>query len=189
MKKVATKSLVFFGYFLGVFFLRKTTHFSLSWLFLRLSLEDLIFWLGGVVAGAHFLKFDQLFYIYFTRPEEVLSLEAKVLVNQKKLAELWDLLTERSGEQRLVLQSFLFQAICWPVLALFVLTSTAGLFGKGLVMAIGLHLLLEEWEDILAGRSLNWVFWQVKREVSFREQKRYLWLMTGLFGLLSLFLV
>ena len=62
-------------------------------------------------------------------------------------------------------------------------------FGKTMVMAVGLHLLLDEWEAVLSGRDIDWIFWQIKREVTLREQKAFIWVMTGIFGMLSLLLI
>lgn len=188
MKRVATKTLIFLSYFLGTFILRKIDSFAISLSFLKSSMWELTFWLMGVILGAHFLKLDQLFYVYFTKPEDQLSLEVKELIGQKRMTEVWDLLDTRVEEQRLVSRSVLFQ-IGWVVLAFFTLTSTAGLFGKVLVMAIGLHLLLEEWEDVLTSRGISWLFWPIKREVSLREQKWFLWGMTGVFVILTFLLL
>lgn len=188
MKKAATKTLVFLAYFLVTFVLNKIDSFSLSFSFLTSSIWELTLWLAGAVLGAHFLKIDQLIYVYFTQPETQLSLQVKALFQQRRIADAWDLLDHRVEEQKLVLRSALFQA-GWVVLAFFTLTSTATFFGKALVMAIGLHLLLEEWENVIKGKDIGWLFWQIKRQISRKEQKWFLWSMTGVFSLLSLLLI
>lgn len=189
MKKSKAKTLIFLGYFLGTFFLKKWTGFSFSFFFLKLSAWELILWLGGAVLGAHLLKIDQLFYVYFVEPQEPLSFQLRQLLRQRKISQTWDLLEQKLAEQtKLATRSFLFQA-AWPILALFTLTSTASWFGKALVMGIGLKLLIEEWENILAGQNISWLFWQIKREIPLKEQKVFLYIMTGIFGILSLLLI
>lgn len=189
MKKVITKTLIFVGYFIITFFLNKAGTFKLQSAYLTTSGIDLVLWLLGAVLGSHFLKIDQLIYVYFTRPELPLSLDVRGLISQKKIGEAWDLLDERSLEQKqLAFRSFLFQ-ISWVVLVLFTLTSTASYFGKALVMGIGLKLLLEEWDDFLHQGNIAWVFWQVKREVGLKEQRVYLWIMTGIFTILTFFVI
>lgn len=189
MPRFQTKTLIFWGYFAAVFLVGRINSFQLAWSFWQTSFLTLILLLLAAFLGANFLKIDQLIYVYFTRPELPLSLEVKQLIKQRNFKGAWQLLTARGIEQReLALKSVLFQVV-WVGLALFTLTSTAGVFGKTLVMAIGLSLLVQEWEDILAKRGFSWLFWQIKRQVGLREQKYYLYLMTGLFVILTLLLI
>lgn len=188
MMRITTKRLIFLGYFIGVFLLKRLGGFSFSWVFLKSSIGELVLWFSGAAAGAYLIKIEQLVYVYFVHPNEVLSLDIKELLKQKNKKEVWRLLRERVGEQRLAFRSALFQVV-WVVLAFFTFTSTASILGKALVMAVGLHLLLDEWEDVLGKKGLFWLFWQIKREISLREQKYFLWLMTGVFGILSLLLI
>lgn len=189
MKKILTKTLIFISYFFITFFFRKIDHFSSNLDFLTPFLRDLIFWFLGALVGSHFLKLDQLFYVFFIQPDLPLSLEVKQLVKQRKIGLAWDLLEQRGQEQtKPALQSIMFQA-SWVILAFFALTSTTTFFGQALVMAIGLKLLLEQWQEILMGKDITTFFWQIKRPVSLTEQKGYLYLMTLLFGILTLLLI
>ena len=162
--------------------------FTFGWLGSRFSFIDLILWFGGVILGGYFIKLEQLVYVFYIHPKEPLSLEIKGLLGERKIKEAWKLLKERVGEQKLAFRSAVFQVV-WLGLALFTLTSTSSIFGKALVMAIGLHLLLDEWEGFLGEKSLSWLFWQIKRVVLFKEQKYFLLVMTGLFCVLSLLLI
>ncbi len=195
--RLTTKRLIFLAYFLVIFILYQLSSFfpgpefwtkALSFNFLRYSFRELILWFAGAFLGAYFIKLEQIFYVYFTHPEEALSVEVKNLINQKRKKEVWQLLRQRVGEQKLAFRSALFQVI-WVVLAFFVLTSTSSVFGKTLVMAIGLYLLLKEWEAMLDKKEINWLFWQVKRVIAPKEQKIFLWGMTGIFAVLSLLLI
>jgi len=189
MKKLMVKTLVFLGYFLAIFLLKEIKLVNWTFTFLTSFFFRGLQWFFGALIGAHFLKLDQLVYVYLTAPNEQLSLAVKQLIKQKKIAAAWDLLEERINDQpRLATRSFLFQS-AWVVLALFALTSTASFFGRALVMAVGLKLLIEEWENYLLKGNINFVFWQIKREVTLKEQKWFLWLITGLFGVLSLLLI
>ena len=183
MKRLTTKKLIFLGYFFGIFILNRLSKGVLVSLF-----WELILWFSGAILGGYFIKLDQLFYVYFTQPEAPLSLEIKSLLKQKRNKEAWNLFRQRVGEQRLAFRSALFQVV-WVVLAFFTLTSTNIIFGKTVVMAVGLHLLLDEWEAVLSGRDISWIFWQIKREITSKEQKGFLWIMTGAFSLLTLLLI
>ncbi|OGD53338.1 hypothetical protein A3J78_00615 [Candidatus Beckwithbacteria bacterium RBG_13_35_6] len=189
MKKVLTKTIIFLGYFAGLFLLSRISSLSLSLSFFSSFAIDLTLWFVGAMVGVHFIKLDQLFYVYITRPTESFSLEVKRLVAEKKLSKVWNLLDEKVLEQpELASRSFLFQ-IGWFVLAVFTVTSYAGLFGQALVLGIGLKLLLEEWESYLSINNFSWAFWQIKREVGVPEQKTYLYIMTGLFLILTLLII
>lgn len=186
--KLKLKQLIFLAYFLGIFIFSRLSVFSFSWVFLGNSLKELIPWFLGAFLGAYIIKLEQLVYVYYMAPQEPLSLEVKSLIGQKQRQQAWLILKQKVREQRLAFRSLVFQAI-WVVLAFFTLTSTSVVLGKTLVIAIGLHLLLDEWEAILKKENISWVFWQVKREVSLKEQKIFLWIMTGVFSLLSLLLI
>jgi hypothetical protein len=88
---------------------------------------------------------------------------------------------------RLIFHSALFQVI-FLIFTLYIFTSSGSLFGSGLVAGINLHLLKDEWQDYSENPAhLNdWLFWRIKRKVSFGEQKIFLILMLlGFLGLNS----
>jgi len=61
-----------------------------------------------------------------------------------------------------------------------------------LVMAMALHLLKDELEPLLLGREeylRKWLFWQIKTEVSFYNQKLFVVLMLIVFLGLNLLLI
>ena len=186
--KLKLRQLIFLGYFLGIFILSRLSDFSFSWGFLSHSLRELIPWFLGAFLGAYIIKLEQLVYVYYVAPQQPLSLQVKDLINQNQPQQAWILLKQKVTEQKLAFRSLVFQAI-WVVLAFFTLTSTSVLLGKTLVMAIGLHFLLDEWEAVLRGENISWVFWQVKREVGVGEQRKFIYIMTGIFGILSLLLI
>lgn len=186
--KLTTKRLIFLGYFGAVFLLQRLNRFSFSSVFLVNLLKDSAAWFLGAGIGAYFIKIEQLIYVYYFYPDEFLSIEVRKLLKEKNKKSAFLMLKNQVYQQRLAFRSALFQAV-WLVLAFFTLTSTAGFFGKALVMAVGLHLLLDEWVDFLGKKNISWLFWQIKRQVSLKEQKWFLWIMTGVFGILSLLLI
>lgn len=183
--KLSNKTLIFWGFFLGIFLLRRLGVFSWSLIFLKNSLGGLISWLLGAYLGAQFIKVDQLLFSYLTYPNLPQALSIKAFIQQRKYGELWRLLNGEVDKQKSVFYSAIFQAV-WVLVAFFALTSTTGYFGQAFVLAIGLLLLIEEWETVLTGKDLGWLFWQIKKTVSFKEQKAFLWIMTGIFVVLSL---
>jgi len=152
---------------------------------------DLIGWLIGGFVGWGLVVADRLVWVYWTRPQTQLSVQIRYLINNRKFKETWQTLMARKKEQtELTFRSALFQVV-WVPLAFFAITSTANLFGKALVMGLGLHLLYDEWKDFRQSPELlrSWLFWQIKRSISLEEQKSFLLIMTGAFLLLSWLLI
>lgn len=188
MGRFSSKTFVFLGFFIVTFILRELAVFSFSLIFLKNSLGDLLAWFLGAFLGSQFLKIDHLIYSYLTYPTSPLAINVKTVIQQRKISEFWLLLNKEVDKHKSVFYSAIFQG-AWVAVALFALTSTSGVFGKAFVMAIGLNLLIEEWLDLSQGRDIDWLFWQIKRPVAFQEQKLFVWVMTGAFGILTLFLI
>lgn len=162
------KSLVFWaGYFGLLMGLRLLVRGFESFL----SLDWVLFLIGGWV-GMFVWLVDKLVYVYYTRPEDGYSVRVKGLISGKQWKEALRVLWQESdGEMRLAMNNVLFMGV-WCGLGLFLMTSSASMFARGLVLGIGLELvvgLYHDWEDqeALMGR----LFWPVMRRVSRRELK------------------
>jgi hypothetical protein len=188
--KTSNKKLIFFSYFIAVFLVRviRGFHFSFTFLFFKSFFFKLIAWLLGAALGGYFIKIEQLFYAYIIKPNDPSSLKIKELAKQRQQQELWKTLRISVNQQQLAFRSALFQTV-WVVLAFFAISSTAGYFGKALVMGIGLHLLIDEWECIKENKSLSWLFWQIKRPILLKEQKLFLYIISTIFVFLTLLLI
>ncbi|OGY20723.1 MAG: hypothetical protein A2900_00070 [Candidatus Chisholmbacteria bacterium RIFCSPLOWO2_01_FULL_50_28] len=147
-------------------------------------------WVGGAI-GMALLGLDRVIHVYATRPHEQLSQQVSSLVGQRKLREALQTLLLRRGEQyHLAFRNGVFALVFIPVL-FFAITSTSGLFGKGIALGLMVHLVYDIWRDQLTRpQHLNsWLFWMVSREVSPEEQRTFVWILTGGFGLLNLLLL
>jgi hypothetical protein len=145
-------------------------------------------WLLGGFIGYWLLILDQVLDIYYAHPETQLAQYVRYYLNKGHYRWIVKVLKGRRHDQpRLTFRSAVFQVL-WLGLAIFALTSTSSLLGKAVVMGLGLHLLLNEWEDYLANPETlrSWLFWQVKREVSFKEQRYFLIAMTVFFLLFTI---
>ncbi len=151
----------------------------------------ILLWLGGLV-GTFLLDIDHLLYTLWIYPQELTSIRARNLIEQRRFKDALILLADTHEERtRLVFHSVLFQLVLF-VFCFWVLTSTGSLFGTGLVMAMALHLLKDEFELLLLGREeylRKWLFWQIKTEVSFYHQKLFVVLMLIVFLGLNLLLI
>lgn len=152
--------------------------------------EPVVSWLIGGFIGYWLLSLDRLVDVYLTHPETQLAHYVRYYIQKGNYRWAWMTLGKRQAEQtRLTFHSALFQVI-WVMLAVFAFTSTSGFLGKGVVIGLGLHLLLNEWRDYIGSpeRLRRWLFWQVQREVTAKETKFFLWGMTGVVAILTLFL-
>jgi len=171
-----------------------TSHYlvTLVWLIIisllrwRWNLELVWLWIGGLM-GTMILDLDQVFCALVIYPEE----EAGKLWRQRKIKTLLEYLVETYSQRiKLTFHNAFFQ-IGLLVFGFWVLTSTGGLFGKGLVMAANLHLLKDEFHLLLRGREeelRRWLFWPMRQEVSFEGQKIFVVIMGLVFLGLNLLL-
>lgn len=148
-------------------------------------------WLGGAV-GTFLLDIDHLIYVFWLHPEEATSQEINNLFKQKNYRAVLVKTNETHlGRFHLTFHNALFQ-VGFLVMVFWVLSSSNSLFGKGLVMAMLLHLLKDElWSLLKKGDEFTrrWLFWPIKREISFQEQKIFIVLMILCFLGLNLLLL
>lgn len=138
----------------------------------------------GVIIGWLIPWLDKVAYIYILHPEVQAAQYVKYQISQKQFKAAWQSLNARAKEfDKLTTRSLLFQ-LAWVVLAFFAVTSSAGWFGKTLVLTIGGRLLFEQWQDWVKDRAglKQKLFWQVKREWRDGEVKIYLIAMTAVFA-------
>jgi hypothetical protein len=111
-------------------------------------------WLGGVI-GILLPCIDHLLYIYLFRPYELTSQRAKSLLAQKRLKDavllLYDTGDERFGP---IFHSAFFQ-IVFLFLTFLILTSSTNIIGKGVVLGVSLHLLVDQLEELLEKGNLD----------------------------------
>lgn len=141
------------------------------------------FWLGGIV-GNFLPDFDHFIYIYFLRPHELTSQRVNHMLGKGEVLRTFNLLAgTRSERKHLIFHSGLFQLI-FLVLTFLVVTSSGSLFGRGIVLAFFLHLLVDQTVDLVELGSLsNWTR-GISVEISQKQAKSY-WLFM-LFALLLL---
>lgn len=179
-KKIRSHLLVTFVWLVVITLLRWHWHWNL-----------ILLWLGGLV-GTFLLDIDHLLYTLVIYPQEVTSMRVKSLVQQRRYKDTLILLADTENERvKLSFHNAIFQLVLY-ILCFFVLTSTGSLFGAGLVMAMALHLLMHELTLLLRGGEEHlrrMLFWQVKRNISLRQQKFFIILMIFIFLGLNLLLI
>lgn len=142
------------------------------------------FWVGGLI-GTLLPDLDHAIYALYLRPQELSSQRVNYMLKKKEIWETIKFLGETRGERtRLIFHSAVFQ-IVFLVLTFWVITSSGGTFGRGIVLAFFLHLLIDQAVDITeTGGLANWFktfpFWTP-------EEKKQAWVWWGI-GLILLLL-
>ena len=122
-----------------------------------LNLSYWPFWLGGVV-GTLLPDLDHFVYIFFLRPQELTSQRATAMLKKRDIIATLRLLSETRYERtKIISHTATFQAI-FVVLAFLVISSSGNVFGRGLVLAFLLHLIIDQLVDLReVGNLNNWI--------------------------------
>lgn len=108
------------------------------------SLYSFKYWplyVGGLV-GLFMSNLDHLLYIFVLKPQELTSLRVSTLIKNKQFKEALVLLYDTRGERTdLMFHTVMYQLI-FAVLTFWVVSSSGNLFGRGLVLAYYLSLVL-----------------------------------------------
>jgi hypothetical protein len=174
--------LVYFGVILALRLLSNGVGALINW-------SSVFLLLGGVV-GLMIELVDRWVYVYFSHPEEPLSVQLKGLVKENRYADaMTNLMANFAWQQRLSMNNVLFLG-GWVVLAIFLMTSSVSAFAHGLVLGIGLSLLGGIWRDWKNPEVLKTrLFWPIKRKVAGDEMKAVVGVFVGAFLLVSLMAV
>jgi hypothetical protein len=120
-----------------------------------LSISYWSLWLGGII-GTILPDLDHFLYVYFLRPQELTSQRVGLMMGKRDIWGSLEMLAEtRSERTKLIFHTATFQII-FLILTFFVLSSSGSIFGRGLVLAFSLHLLVDQAVDITSGGTGNW---------------------------------
>src|SRR3989344_5260220 len=129
--------------------------FALITLFRQLlDLSYLSFWIGGLV-GAVLPDIDHLIYVYFLKPQELTSQRVFRMVSKGDLNNTYQLLRSTTDERKkLIFHNALLQVV-FVVFAYLVISSSANLFGQGLVLGFLVHLVVDQFVDLTKMDTLS----------------------------------
>jgi hypothetical protein len=119
-----------------------------------------LFWFGGIV-GTALPDIDHLIYVYYLRPHELTSQRVQYMAQKADIKRTLELLaTTRSERKNLIFHTAWFQ-IFFLVLMVWIMTSSSNLFGRGLVLAFSLHLVVDQLVDLMHLGNLDTWFRQL----------------------------
>ncbi len=121
-----------------------------------LSLAHWPLWAGGLV-GTLLPDVDHFIYIFFLKPYELTSQRASSMLEKRSILKTLEFLAETRYERtKIIFHTASFQLI-FLLLTFWVLTSSGSIFGRGLVLAFFLHLLVDQAVDLnQMGNLSNW---------------------------------
>lgn len=131
---------------------------------------DFGWWVLGMILAGLLVLADRWLYLWWLKPFEQLSIQFQYWWQRHEFLAAGRLLIERRAEQTKLVLSSLGFACLWPLLTIYVLTSTGSVTAAGIVMALGFRLawaVVADWRQptILS----RWFCWQIKRSVSLLE--------------------
>ena len=140
-------------------------------------------WVGGLI-GTLLPDIDHLLYIYFLRPQELTSQRALYMLGKREVFKMVELLAETRHERtKLIFHTAIFQII-FLVFSFLVITSSGSVFGRGMVLAFMLHLIIDQIVDLMETDSLQ--NWFKQTPIVLDKQKTRLYWLANL-GVLFLF--
>ncbi len=157
------KELLLHFTYLITFFLLITLY--KSWF----NLSDMFFWVGGVL-GMFLPYLDHIIYAYFLRPYELNSQRIREFIKTKKIIKALNFAIDTKFERTKLIFNTVYFNLLFLILTLLVVTSSASLFGRGLVLGVCLHFLIAQISDLQKNGNLD--FWM--KEIPFRFEKRQL---------------
>lgn len=113
-------------------------------------------WLGGII-GTVLPDVDHFIYILFLKPYELTSQRASSMLEKRSIIRTLEFLAETRYERtKIIFHTAAFQLV-FVLLAFWVLTSSGSIFGRGLVTAFLLHLVVDQAVDFnQMGNLSNW---------------------------------
>ncbi|MGI5840761.1 MAG: hypothetical protein ACOX6N_00860 [Patescibacteria group bacterium] len=155
----------------GVFFF-----ISIFWLIQRSTPFDFVYLFFGMLWGSFFLELDHLIFWLYVKPNNEESRIAQAALKQKDVNSLLELyLKTESTHSKLIFHHYFFQSVL-AVISFFIFTSTSGIFTKAFVLALNIHLVVEEIIDYSRDKKYlqNWLFAGEKKQISVDYLKHYI---------------
>ena len=164
---------------------------SLFWIFSSVPYYQFIYLFFGLIWGAFILDTDHLIYWFFLNPNTEESKLAQFAFKKRDFTSLLRLLeSTHKGHTSLIFHHYFFQVIL-ALFSFFIFTSSNNVFAMAFVLAINIHLLVDQINDYLQNpRHLqNWLFAREKKQLPISSLKYYLGTFSFLTLLFTFFLI
>lgn len=161
---------------------------SLIWIFQKTNYLNYVYLLLGLSLGSYLLDIDHLIYWLYLKPNLEESRLAGVAWKKGDWRSLIKLLKITEHQHlSLIFHHYFFQVVL-TIFSFFVFTSTSSIFVKSLLLAINIHLLIDE---IFSDRKIlqQWLFARESKQFAISSLKYYLYFFGTICLLLTLILI
>ncbi len=149
---------------------------SLFWLFRGVSWLNYLALFFGLSLGSFFLDFDHLIYWLYLNPNTEESRLAQIAIRKYDYRSVLKLLESTHKQHTsLIFHHFFFQVVL-ALISIFVFTSSNSAFGMGFLLALNIHLIVDEIEDYQLDKKhlQNWLFARETKQLPTNYLKRYI---------------
>lgn len=148
---------------------------------------SLVFLWIGLFLGNFLYHLDHLIYCLIQAPYEFTAQRIKRMIEQKQYRQSLDLLMGSEGERKkTIFHSVVFQ-VGLVVACFLILTSSSSLLGKGMVMGLLLHSLVEQGSALVKRETIDDWFWQIKAQIPQTTQAIYFFSLVFISSIFILF--
>lgn len=163
---------------------------SSVWILFRVSNLDILLLLIGLLVGTFFLDIDHLIYWFYRKPNTDESRIVQTVFEKKDFKSLYRLIkAARRSHDNLIFHHYFFQ-IGLALISFFIFSSSSNIFVLSFLVAVNLHLLVDEIKDFLNKPKFlqDWLFAREEKQLPLKFLKNYIIVFSILF-LIFLFLL
>lgn len=161
---------------------------SLIWIFQKTNYLNYVYLLLGLTLGSYLLDIDHLIYWLYLKPNLEESRLAQVAWKKGDWRSLLKLLKITEHQHlSLIFHHYFFQVVL-TIFSFFVFTSTSSIFIKSLLLAVNIHLLIDE---IYSDPKIlqQWLFARETKQFALTSLKYYLYFFAIICLILTLILI
>lgn len=149
---------------------------SLFWVFQKVPSFEIIILFFGLALGSFFLDLDHFIYWLYLKPNLDESKLAQVYIKERNFKLLFKHLgTHHKNHSNLIFHHYFFQSIL-VFFSLFIFTSTTNTGVMAFLVALNVHLLVDEINDYYQDKVVlqNWLFAREAKQLPIRFLSRYI---------------
>jgi hypothetical protein len=155
---------------------------SVFWLFSKVNFTQYISLFIGLGLGSFFLDIDHFIYWFYTHTNLQESRIAKAAFKRNDYKSLLGLLAAtHKSHVDLIFHHYFFQILLLTI-SLYVFSSTSTIFGKAFLLALNIHLLVDEFTDFKENPKhlQNWLFARSPKQIPQSHLQQYLFFFTSI---------
>lgn len=163
---------------------------SIYWIVNKNVWYEFFYLLFGLIIGSFLLDFDHLIYWLYFNPKIEESRLAQIAFKKRDFKSLIKLLeVTHHKHTSLIFHHFFFQVVL-AAISVFIFTSSGNVFGMGIMLALNVHLLVDEIVDYRRDphHLQDWLFAREEKQLSIKYLPVYIAVFT-VFTLVFFFLL